>query len=265
MLYGIDISSWQDDIDIPEVSTQIDFMICKCTDGLYFKDKPFDEFMRKGDENGLLLGMYHFAENQSATRQADYFYRACKDWIGKAIPFLDLETEDIQDWENFAVTFCERFESISGVRPILYISNGYTERFSKGFATKYNLWTAEYWYDSVKDFKYLRYVDWPETYPWPDALLWQFTSAGKLNGFDGRLDLDYFYGTRVDWQALTEGFEMAISDDDIERIAKRCAEYVFGEKDNRRNLNMYNATHWSFTNTETIIEMLKEIKTKLSE
>lgn len=264
MLYGIDISSWQEGIDIPQIATQIDFMICKCTDGLYFKDNPFEDFMQAGSDNNLLLGMYHFAENQSPTRQADYFYKACKDWIGRAIPFLDLEDDNIQDWENFATQFCERFESLSGVRPILYISNGYTERFSKQFSLKYNLWVAEYWYANVKNFTYLRWADWPETAPWPDALMWQFTSAGKLKGFDGNLDLDYFYGNRGDWESLTEGVDMAISDDDIERIAKRCAEYIYGDKDKERNLNMYNAVHWGFNNTETILDMLKVISDKIN-
>lgn len=262
MLYGIDISSWQEGIDIRAISKQCHFLIAKCTDGTYFKDEPFEQYMSAAKENEMLLGMYHYAENQSAAKQAEYFYNNSKAWLGLALPVLDLEESSIENWESFAREFCSTYKQLSGVQPIIYISNGYTERFSKEFAKQYKLWVAEYWYSDTKNFQRLHYADWPICSPWNDALLWQFSSSGRLIGFNGNLDLDYFDGTKEDWLNLCGDDYMAITDEDIDRIAKRCAEYVYGDKDKNKNLNMYNAVHWAYNNTVSIMDMLKNLTEK---
>lgn len=264
MLYGIDVSSWQEGIDIASISNQCDFLIAKCTDGTYFKDEPFEQFMQNAYAANMLLGMYHYAENQSATTQAEYFYRHSSAWLGLALPVLDIEETSIPDWEDFCIEFCDVYKQLSGVQPIIYMSNGYTDMFSRAFAEKYTLWVAEYWYTDITNYQRLLYADWPICSPWKDAKMWQFSSSGKLAGFNGNLDLDYFDGTANDWKKLCGGEKvMALTDEDVERIAKKCAEYVYGDKDKSKNLNMYNALHWAYNNTVKIMNDIEQIKKKL--
>ena len=264
MLKGIDISSWQEGIDIKAISKQCDFLIAKCSDGTYFKDKPFESYMNAACENGMLVGFYHYAEPSIAPEeQAEYFCNAGKEWFGKGIPVLDLEENNIGNWENFATRFMNYVEKKMGVRPILYISNGATTLFSKDFV-KQNpiLWAAEYWYSDLTYYENF-WDEYPITEPWPDATIWQFTSSGRLDGFDGNLDLDYFYGTVDDWYNICGGVDMIISDEDIDKIAKRCAEYTYGKSDKAANLNMYNATHWAYSYIKSCYEILQRIAKKL--
>lgn len=92
---------------------------------------------------------------------------------------------------------------------------------------------------------------------------WESDGSGDHVGFvEERLDAGYYmtiegnasnavrrcwrdasvilYGIRPYYESEDE-----VTEADIEKIAKRCAEYVYGD-DAKANLNMYNATHWTF-------------------
>ena len=85
MLDGIDISNWQEDINLEEV--EFGFCIVKATDGTRFVDKTLHTFARRIFAMGKPFGFYHFANNPerggSAIEQARYFVDACKDYFGK--------------------------------------------------------------------------------------------------------------------------------------------------------------------------------------
>lgn len=48
-----------------------------------------------------------------------------------------------------------------------------------------------------------------------------------------------------------------VTEKDKQDIARMCAEYVYGDKDKKANLNMYNTMHWSYVNTGTLVKLLK--------
>lgn len=260
MLRGIDISSWQTGISIPDIARECCFLIAKCTESVSFKDEPFESFMQQGYDNDMLLGMYHYARpNINASIQAEYFYANSKNWIGKAIPFLDME-EDFSDWESFATEFMDAYENLAGIRPILYCSNAQADYFSESFAKKNpKVWLAEYW----KPFNhYPTFASFPNCSPWDTFFIWQFSSSGQLDGFNGNLDLDYFNGSKDDWISYIGGSEM-ISEADKKDIARMCAEYVYGDSDKKANLNMYNATHWGFSYAKKCYNLLFKIAEKI--
>ena len=89
---GIDISSWQRDINLSAVKA--DFIIVKATEGIGYVDKSCDMLFQKALSLGKKLGFYHFARptaNNDPIREADFFYENCKGYFGKAIPILDWE------------------------------------------------------------------------------------------------------------------------------------------------------------------------------
>lgn len=63
-----------------------------------------------------------------------------------------------------------------------------------------------------------------------------------------------------DWDLVEEE---EVTDEQIEKIARRCAEYVFGEADKKKNLNMYNATHWGYEYAKQNSGILQRIAKKL--
>ena len=76
MLKGIDISKWQDGINLEAIET--DFVICKATEGVGYTDKTCDGYYQKAKSLGKKLGVYHFARpdlGNSAVAEADHFIK----------------------------------------------------------------------------------------------------------------------------------------------------------------------------------------------
>ena len=89
-LNGIDISHWQDGINLNKIS--FDFCIMKATESTSFVDGCCDKFYQTVKKLGKLLGVYHFARGTgSGVEEADYFLSNIKNYIGEAILVLDFE------------------------------------------------------------------------------------------------------------------------------------------------------------------------------
>lgn len=116
---GIDISNWQSGI-VPS-NMGVDFCICKATEGVGFTDAQFSWFVENCKANGLLFGFYHFARENDAAREAEYFYSVVKDYIGQGIPVLDYETENSSN-KAWCEKFIAKFHELSGIWCVLYIS-----------------------------------------------------------------------------------------------------------------------------------------------
>ena len=71
MLKGIDISHYQAGINLPALD--IDFVICKATEGLAYVDNYCDKFIQKAIELNLLWGFYHFGRNNDPETEAIWF------------------------------------------------------------------------------------------------------------------------------------------------------------------------------------------------
>lgn len=176
---GIDISNWQSGLDPSDLD--IDFCICKATEGLGYTDPCCDGFVNDCINSGILWGFYHFARENDPSDEAEYFYNECLGYIGKGIPVLDYETEN-GDNAGWCEVFLNRFHELSGVWPVLYIS-AYrcAEYVSSWIPDKCGLWIAGYPWDNPnwtdEDMPY-------DTAPWEFAAIWQFTSSLNLDGWN---------------------------------------------------------------------------------
>ena len=70
-LNGIDISGWQEGIDLSAVAA--DFVIMKATQGTGFVSKDFVRQYQQAKENGKLVGCYHYAEGGDYVAEANHF------------------------------------------------------------------------------------------------------------------------------------------------------------------------------------------------
>ena len=191
---GIDISNWQDGIDIS--SLDIDFCICKATEGLGYVDYTCDGFIQDCKENKLLWGFYHFARENEPEEEAEFFYDNCKNYFNHGIPVLDYETENFDNCE-WCERFIQRLYELSGVWCLLYISASRCWQYEDSWIPeKCGLWVAGYpyvmttWTDDEMPYN---------VYPFNIVAIWQFTSSLIIPGFWEKLDGDIAYMDKEAW------------------------------------------------------------------
>lgn len=200
-LKGIDISNHQRGLDLSKIDC--DFVIMKATEGKSYVDPSCDTFFQKALSLGKKLGIYHFANNSDNTAQqeADWFIQNTRGYIGKAIPVLDWE-DNITDNVPWALEWLQRVEEAYGCKPMIYMSESVANRhdWSSVANANYGIWVAKY-RDNLPDYNYdmSKAGNMPSIKYWSTMALWQWTSTGRLNGWNGNLDLDVFYGDATAW------------------------------------------------------------------
>lgn len=201
---GIDISMWQRDINLSAVKA--DFVIVKATEGIGYVDKTCDKFFQKALSLGKKIGFYHFArptKNNDPVREADFFYENCKGYFGKAIPILDWEAENKQN-VAYAKAWLDRVYQRSGVKPVIYMSESVANAYNWSSVANadYGLWVAKY-RDNNPDYNYnmANAGSRPRVKWWKFYCMWQWTSTGRLSGYNGNLDCNVFYGDQSTWDA----------------------------------------------------------------
>ena len=192
MLNFIDISSHQGDIDLSALP--IDAVIIKATEATSYVNPYCDSKVQQAKQLGLPWGFYHFAQDNSPEAEADYFIQNCEGYFGEGIPVLDWEVNQSVDWVN---RFVARVHDVKGIWCVIY---GNPWRFNQGGVEQNcGRWVASY----PSHLLYPNFdVDEGEC-PDTDGLVcaWQFASDGRLNGYDGNLDLNRFYGDKGAWAA----------------------------------------------------------------
>lgn len=199
---GIDISNWQAGINLSNIA--FDFLIARATEGIGCVDKYCDGYIQQAIKLGKPFGFYHLARpTNDPIREADFFYSNCRGYFGKGIPILDWESGNTSN-VTWAKRWLDRVYQRSGVKPVIYMSESVVNanNWSAVAAADYGLWVAKY-RDNNPDYNYnmanagLRpHVKW-----WKFYCMWQWTSSGRLNGYNGNLDCDVFYGDQSTWDA----------------------------------------------------------------
>lgn len=201
-LKGIDISHWQKNIDLSAVNA--DFVILKATEGIGYTDPSFKSKYNAAKKAEKKLGVYHFARPTAyndAKKEAEYFYSQVKDCVGEAIFILDWEAENKHN-TAWAKTWLDRFYELTGVKPLIYMSESVVNSYDWSAVAKadYGLWVAKY-KDYVADYNYdmSDAGTAPKVKYWSFVALWQWTSVGRLDKYNGNLDCNVFYGDGAAW------------------------------------------------------------------
>ena len=205
MLKGIDISHWQEGIDLGAID--VDFVIIKATEGNGYTDVMCDTFYQKAKSLGKKLGVYHFARpdlGNSPEEEADWFIKETLGYHKEAMLVLDWESGDLTN-VAWAKAWLDRVYSKTGVKPVIYMSASvmHSADWSSVVKADYGLWVANYGtndgtaQESVFDRYPLKY--------WSFYALWQYTSKGRLNGYNGNLDFNYFSGDGTAWDKYAGG------------------------------------------------------------
>lgn len=207
---GIDISKYQKDISN---FNGVDFVIVKATEGVGYVDKSCDTLYQKAKAQGKKLGVYHFArpDLNSAEAEANFFVENVKGYVKEAILVLDWEPggsvvvgdnaiPNISrvDW---AKAWLDKVYSLTGVKPIIYMSQSPENSYdwSQVANADYGLWVAKYGANNGQQGTQ------PTIKYWKFYALWQYTSKGRVSGYNGDLDLDVFSGDTSAWDKYAGG------------------------------------------------------------
>lgn len=194
-MIGIDVSSWQDEIDWEKAKAAgVEFAIIRIgfghtNSGEIKMDKQFKNNIKNAKAAGVKVGLYFFsyAENEKQAKQH-------AEWIVEQLDGEKLDLPIAFDWENwnsfnsYKMSFtrlnnsCQTFiDTVQkyGYKGMLYGSAYYLNRFWWTFK---NTWVA--YYTSNNDF------DKP-------YMLWQATSSGKVDGVPGYVDIDILYPNKI--------------------------------------------------------------------
>jgi len=200
---GIDISRYQKGIDLSKVPC--DFVIVKATQGTSYVSPEFKKQIREAESNGKLLGIYHYSGGGGSIPEAKHFLDVVKDYIGKAILFLDWEGEQNPNFRNpeYAKAFLAYVKQATGITPFIYMSKSVCRQYS--WDASYPLWCAQYKNQNPTGYQDNPWTDTKGFGAWKNCVILQYSSKGHLPGYYGNLDLDKAYISAEEWLMYAKG------------------------------------------------------------
>ena len=192
---GLDISSYQNGINFDTIkNADINFLILRAgftgwgTGISYNKDKCFEEFYSKAKQHDINVGAYWYScanTKEKGISEAKFMYENCLKGKQFEYPiYIDVEDTHHQVNNKRGVTdaiigFCEYLENL-GYYVGIYASDisGFQDKMYLNELNAYDKWVARYGSEP----KYVKQYG-----------MWQSTSSGRINGYNGNLDCDIAY------------------------------------------------------------------------
>lgn len=194
---GVDVSHWNGQIDWAAVaadSSQIKFAIAEAGEGSSTVDTKFSTNWQGIAAAGLIRGAAWFVQpgGDAASDMNLFLATAGAFGPGDLPPILWVETTAGQSPANIASYLNEaltRIQTRTGRTPIIYTSASFWENSLQNTTLTYH---ADIWIAS-----------WNITCPsipssWGNWVIWQYSSAGSVNGITGAVDLNVFNGSAQD-------------------------------------------------------------------
>ena len=198
-LDGIDISSWQAGIDLSKIAA--DFVIIKATGGTGYTNPYFEEHANTALESGKYVGLYHYACEPNcegtAIEEADYFISALQNanMLDKVALALQWSSYAYDQGTGWAKDFLDHVHEATGIKPLIYMAKNTTRAYDwSDVAADYDLWMAQYADLEPTDYQEDPWTDSNGTGAWESPLMFQYACTGQIEGYDGDLNLNKFYG-----------------------------------------------------------------------
>lgn len=201
---GIDISEHQGNIDLNALKSQIDFVIIRA--GYGTKGTIDSKFKRNADlcrQLGIPVGFYWYSyalNVEGAKNEAQAMINAITPYkdITKYGVWFDMEDADGYKKKNgmpsnsvlrqMCAAFCETTENAGFYSGIYASESWFKNQLNGAELNPYDKWVAQ-WPTSGGKQKGLSVKADSRS----GLSLWQFTSAGRFNGYNGNLDTNYAY------------------------------------------------------------------------
>lgn len=209
-LNGVDIASYQSGINPAKLDTT-DFVIVKITQGTDYVNPYSIKQYIEAKNAGKLLGAYHYAEGGDAKKEAQFFVKELGSRAGECVLALDWEgSQNSKFGSGQDVTWCKTFldevYNLTGVRPLIYMSKSVCRKYDwSAVAQNYPLWCAQYKSNSITDYQSAPWTDSNSFGAWGKPTIYQYSSHGRIAGYDANIDLDIAYMTADQWRAMAAG------------------------------------------------------------
>ena len=245
---GIDISAHQGNIDLAALKSQIDFVIIRVGYGV--SGSIDSKFKRNADlckQLGIPFGFYWYSyalDVSGAQQEATNFLNAVAPYKNDYSMGCWFDMEDADGYKRkhgmpsnstlraMCAAWCKKVEE-SGYWAGVYASESWFNNQLKGSELdRYAKWIAQ-WPTSGGKQKGLA-VDANSR---SGLTMWQFTSAGRFNGYNGNLDTNYAYvdkmvnGTAGSSSSNTQ----STPSKSIDEIANEVIAGAWGNGDDRKN------------------------------
>lgn len=201
---GIDVSSYQGEIDWEELSLQnISFVFIKATEGSSFVDKNFDSNFSEAQKTSLAVGAYHFfSYDSSGQTQAENFINTVTPFEGMLPPVIDLEfygdkkktPPERESVEPQLKEMLTRLEAHYGQKPIIYATEKSYELYLANDYDEYDIWIRNV-------------IAKPKLADERAWVFWQYADRGKLDGYTGEekyIDLNVFNGSAAEYSSYLQ-------------------------------------------------------------
>lgn len=198
IMSGVDVSTYQGDIDWALAKNNIDFAIIRAGYGKNNIDKKAERNVKGCEDNGIPFGLYWFSyayTTDMARKEAQYLIQFVKGHTPLFPLYFDFEYDSVeyakkqgvtitnQLLRDMAVAFCEELEN-AGYYAGIYANHDYVKRmYGEDIFKKYDLW----------------YALWDTSEPGRNVNLWQTSSTAKVGGISGNVDTDIAF---IDFPAL---------------------------------------------------------------
>ena len=209
-LNGVDEASYQSDIDASRLATT-DFVIVKFTQGTGYLNPYADRQYSTAKAAGKLMGAYHYAEGKDPEEEAQHFVASLGNRTGDCILALDWEgSQNRLFGTGKDVAWCKAFldsvYDLTGVRPLIYMSKSVCRKYNwSSVAADYPLWCAQYKSNSITDYQSNPWTDSNSFGAWKKDTIRQYSSHGRIAGYDANIDLNIAYMTADQWRAMAAG------------------------------------------------------------
>jgi lysozyme len=191
---GVDVSSYQGDIDWQILSQGIDFAFIKATEGSKYCDENFAYNYSEAQKTQLRVGAYHFFSFDSdGDTQAANFIANVEPYEKMLPPVVDVEfygdyrtnAKSADDVVPQLKRLLEDLEDYYGLKPIIYATgSAYTLYVEENFSD-YDIW--------------LRSVYFTPDDGWT---FWQYSDTATADGYSGEekhIDFNVFCGTKEEF------------------------------------------------------------------
>ena len=203
MFKGIDVSYSQGIIDWEKVkATGIEFALIRAGYGSDIESQDDAQAVRNMQECerlGIPYGVYLYSyalKIENAVSEAEHALRVVKNFNPQMGIWFDMEDADgyktkkglnVYNERELITEMCETFcDKITeaGYKTGVYANKNYFDNVIITDDIKYPLWLAHWGIDE----------------PSMPCLFWQYTSDGSVDGINGRVDMNYYYGELPDMQ-----------------------------------------------------------------
>ena len=179
---GIDVSHYQGSINWREVARNgnIHYVYIKATEGGNLIDDTYYTNLRGARQAGLRVGAYHFYSPTADVReQFRNFTSVVNLRDHQLIPIIDIEhrgKDSLAQFQSRLKQFLKMVEKHYGVRPILYTSRDFYNKFLSGPFTHYKYMIARY------------HSDVPRLRDNAAFVMWQYSATSHIRGIHGNVD-----------------------------------------------------------------------------